>query len=156
MKKSILIYSAIIYIVCFIINVVDIFTSSFNFETLFLMFFSILCLLPIYFIFEEKYLKKAFVFLWIVNLIQSFSVILLGLTYKLIIGPDLSLYLINSGDKLVQFSVKIFNIFSYFNYIKGDNTFAIGINFSHLLLFIYFYFEAKKYKKTTVKSDDTQ
>lgn len=147
MKKPILIYNAIVYIVCFLINIVDIFTSSINFETLFLIFFSIVCLLPIYFIIEEKYVKKAFIFLWIINLIQSFSVIIFGLTYKLIIGTDFSLYLINSTDKLIQFSFKIFNIFSYFNYVNHDKTLALGVNFIHLLLFVYFYFEAKRIKK---------
>lgn len=147
MKKLILIYNAFIYIVCFIISVVAIFTSSFKIETLLLIIFSILFLVPIYFVFEKKHLKKSLKCLALINLIQAFSIILFGLTFKLIIGPDLTLYLINSGDKLVQFSLKIFNIFSYFNYVRNDGTLAIGINFIHLLMFVYFYFEAKRIKE---------
>lgn len=147
MKKTLLIYNSFIFIVCFIISIVEIFTSSFKIETLMLVIFSFLFLLPIYFIFEKKHLKKALKALAIINLIQAFSIIIFGLTYKLILGPDVTLYLINSGDKLVQFSLKLFNIFSYFNYVKNDNTLALGINFTHLLMFVYFYFEAKKAKE---------
>ena|SRR6478609_9364973 len=148
MKKSILIFNFAIYFICFAINVAELFISSFSFETLFLIFFSSLCLLSIYFIFEGKNLKKAFVFLSIVNFLQSFSLIFLGLTFKLIVGPDISLYLIDSADNLLRFSAKIFNIFAYFNFVKNDNTLALGVNFIHLIFFISFYFEARKIKRT--------
>lgn len=144
MKKTILIYNAFTYIISFILSVVGIFTSSFKLETLVLAVLSVLFLIPLYFIFENKNLKKSLTFLARINLIQAFSIVVFGLTYKLIIGPDLSLYLINSGDKLVRFSLKIFNIFSYFNYVKNDGTLALGINFIHLLMFVYFHFEVKK------------
>lgn len=147
MKKTILIYNALIYITCFVLSIVGIFTSSFKLETLLLAILSILFLIPVYFVFENKHLKKSLTFLARINLIQAFSIIVFGLTYKLIIGPDLSLYLINSGDKLIQFSLKIFNIFAYVNYVKNDGTLALGINFIHLLMFVYFYFEAKKIRE---------
>ncbi len=146
MKKTILIYNAFTYIISFILSVVGIFTSSFKLEALVLAVLSVLFLIPLYFIFENKNLKKSLTFLARINLIQAFSIVVFGLTYKLIIGPDLSLYLINSGDKLVRFSLKIFNIFSYFNYVKNDGTLALGINFIHLLMFVYFHFEVKKIK----------
>jgi hypothetical protein len=147
MKKTILIYNALIYIICFVLSTIGIFTSSFNLETLFLAFLSVLFLIPFYFVLENKHQKKALIFIANINLIQAFSVVVFGLTYKLIIGPDFTLYLINSGDKLIQFSLKIFNIFSYFNYVKNDDTLALGINFIHLLLFLYFYYESKKIRE---------
>jgi len=146
MKKSILIFSFAIYFICLIINIAELFISDFNFETIFLIFLSLLCLTSLYFIFEKKYLKKAFVFLSIVYFLQSFSVIFLGLTFKLIIGPDISLYLVDSSDNLLRLSTKLFNVFAYFNYVKNDNTLALGINFIHLFLFLSFYFGARKIK----------
>ncbi|WP_026709614.1 hypothetical protein [Flavobacterium filum] len=147
MKKAVLIYNALVFVFCFIISLVDIFTSSFKIETILLITFSILFLLPIFFIFEKRHLKKSLNSLAIINLIQAFSIIFFGITYKLVIGPDLTLYFISSGDKIMQFSFKFFNIFSYFNYIKNDNTLALGINFTHLFMFIYFYLEAKQIKE---------
>jgi hypothetical protein len=144
MKKTILIYNALIYIICFVLSTIGIFTSSFNLETLFLAFLSVLFLLPIYFVLENKHQKIALIFIANINLIQAFSIVVFGITYKLIIGPDLTLYLINSGDKLIQFSLKFFNIYSYFNFVKNDDTLALGINFIHLLFFLYFYYESKK------------
>lgn len=147
MKKAVLIYNALVFVFCFIISLVNIFTSSFKIETILLITFSILFLLPIFFIFEKRHLKKSLNSLAIINLIQAFSIIFFGITYKLVIGPDLTLYFIISGDKIMQFSFKFFNIFSYFNYIKNDNTLALGINFIHLFMFIYFYLEAKQIKE---------
>ncbi len=147
MKKIILIYNAFVYILCFIISMVEIFISSFKITNLLLVVFSILFLVPIYFVFEKKHIKKSLKSLALINLLQAFSIILYGLTFKLVIGPDLSLYIINSGDNLIKFSLKIFNIFSYFNYVKNDMTLALGINFVHFLMFVYFYFEAKKVKE---------
>ncbi|MBE8726489.1 hypothetical protein C4F50_16315 [Flavobacterium sp. KB82] len=122
------------------------FISGFSFETLFLIFFSSLCIASLYFIFEGKNIKKAFIFLSVVHFLQSFSVIILGFTFKLIIGPDISLYLVDSSDNLLRLSTKLFNVFAYFNYVKNDNTVALGINFVHLFLFVFFYFGARKIK----------
>lgn len=146
MKKSILIFSFAIYFICLIINIAELFMSDFNFETFFLIIISSLCLISLYFIFEGKYIKKAFVFLSVVNFLQSFSVIFFGLTFKLIIGPDISLYLVDSSDNLLRLSTKLFNVFAYFNYVKNDDTLALGINFIHLFLFCSFYFGARKIK----------
>ncbi len=147
MKKTILFINGIIYIICFIINVSNLFLSNFNYDTLILIFFSVLCLIPIYLINEKKHLKRATTTLCFINLIQAFSFIFFGFTYKLLIGPDLSAYFINSGDFIVEYSAKVFNIYAYFNYVKGGKVFAIGFNSIHIFFFLYYYFEIKKQSK---------
>lgn len=144
MKKTVLIYNVILYSICIVICLIDLFTSSYNFESLFLIIFSLICLLFIYFVFDGRNVKRSLSFLSLINLIQSFSFILKGLSFKILVGTDFSLYLINASDDIVKFSMKIFNIYSYFNYVKNDDNLAIGINFFHLLMFVYFHFEAKK------------
>ncbi|MBN8643484.1 MAG: hypothetical protein J0L86_16855 [Flavobacteriales bacterium] len=75
---------------------------------------------------------------------QSFTIVALGCTFKLLIGPDASMYFMSSSDKIVEFSIKFFNIYFFADYSPGERMFLLGINFIHLILFVYFYYEARK------------
>ena len=150
MKKTILIFSSFIYFFCIIINLIDLIKKRPLFDNVFQIFFSFFCLIFLYNIFKNKYLKRSLFLLFFMNLFQSFSFIILGCTYKLIIGPDISIYFINSSDNLIQFSAKVFNFFSYFNFIKNDNTIALSINFVHLYLAMFFYMESDRFIKKRV------
>ncbi|WP_268849231.1 hypothetical protein [Flavobacterium aestivum] len=86
-------------------------------------------------------------FLGITNLLQSFSLIIFGLSYKFILGPDLSLYLIDTGDKIVEFSFKMYNVIFYINKIERDKTLFLGLNFIHLFLFFGFVILAHRHSK---------
>lgn len=147
MKRVILNYSIVIYLICFVLYIANVFLLSFTFNTFFFLLYSSLCLIAIYFIFKEKYVKQSLMFLGITNLLQSFSLIIFGLSYKFILGPDVSLYLINTGDRIVEFSLKMYNVIFYVNKIKGDNTLFLGINFIHLFLFFGFVILAQNYSK---------
>ena len=110
MKKSILIFNAFIFITCFIISTAQVFISGFTFQLVFLILFGIFGLMPIYYIFENRNVKKWFFILFVINLFQSVSFILLGITFKFIIGPDLTLYLIDASDNFIEFSFKFFSV----------------------------------------------
>ena len=141
MKKSILIYNAFIFITCFIVGTAQVFISGITFQLVFLIFFGFLGLIPIYYIFENKYVKKSFVILFMINLLQSLSFIFSGITFKVIIGPDLTLYLIDASDNFIEFSFKFFNIFTDVSSVKTNKVLALGINFIHLFCSFYFYIQ---------------
>ncbi len=141
MKKSILIFNAFIFITCFIISTAQAFISGFTFKLAFIILFGIFGLMPIYYIFENRNDKKWFFILFVINLFQSVSFIFLGMTFKFIIGPDLTLYLIDASDNFIEFSFKIFNIFTDVSYKKTNQVLALGINFIHLFCSIFFYMQ---------------
>ncbi len=147
MKRIILNYSTIIYLICFVLYTVNLLLLSFTFNTFFFLLYSLFCLVAIYFIFKEKYVKQSLMFLGITNLLQSFSLIIFGLSYKFILGPDLSLYLIDTGDKIVEFSFKMYNVIFYINKIERDKTLFLGLNFIHLFLFFGFVILAHRHSK---------
>ncbi len=147
MKKVVIYFNIVIYIFSFLVSAVTLLTSDFKIETALIFTLSLLFLIPFYLIAKQQFLKNSLLIVALINLLQAFSFIVLGLTFKLIIGPDLSLYFINSEDNLVKFSFKFFNLYSYFNYIENGNTLAVGVNFFHLIFCLYFYHEAKEIKK---------
>jgi hypothetical protein len=143
MKKSILIFNALISITCFIISTAQAFISGFTFQLAFLILFGIFGLIAIYNIFENKNVKNWFFILFVINLFQSVSFIFLGITFKFITGPDLTLYLIDASDNFIEFSFKIFNIFTDVSYIKTNQVVALGINLIHLFCSFFFYVQFK-------------
>lgn len=140
MKKIIITYSIFIYLICLLLHIANLLLLSFNFDNFFFFIYSFISLTAIYFINIKKYVKQSLMFLGITNLVQAISISVLGLSYKFLLGPDFSLYLINSGDKIIEVSLKIYNIIFYVNRIEGDNTLFLGVNFIHFFLFIYFVF----------------
>lgn len=142
MEKKVLVFSFAIYFIALCVTIADS-IMNFSFDSAFLVLFSLVNLFCFYLVFQVRKLKTTYLVLSVTSLLQSFSFILFGLTYKLILGPDLSLYLVNSSDSLVGFSFKVFNVYSYFNYIGQDDTMGLGIHFLHLFLGIYFYLKYK-------------
>ena len=69
---------------------------------------------------------------------QSVSFVIHGFIYKIIIGPDFSIYFISENDFLTKFSFKILNIVCFLDKIPNGIASALSINVLHFLLFLYF------------------
>ncbi|SFE01520.1 hypothetical protein [Flavobacterium phragmitis] len=144
MKKAVLIYNGLTYLICFCVSTAQMFISGVSIEMSFLFLFCVVSLIHVYFIFENKFVKESFIFLGIINLVQSISFMFLGLTYKFIIGLDLSLYLIDAYDNYVNLSFKPFNIFTDVSFNKSNTVSAVAVNFIHLFCSFFCYRQLNK------------
>jgi hypothetical protein len=143
MKKYLILYHSFVHLISVLVSFISIVSYDFKFNNVIIFTISLLFLIPSYQYYLRKNEDKSIFFMWVFNLLQSFSLIFKGLTYKLVFGPDFSFYLIKSQDLVTQFSFKFFNIYAYFNYVNGE-VYAIGFNFIHFVFFSYFFYIYKK------------
>lgn len=134
MKKITLLYIAIVNLISVIIYSIDLFLNQFHLEDILMLIFSLLNLIFLYNIYESKYLKISFSYLSFAYLLQSFSILTSGFTWKLITGTDITLYIFKEVNILTKIDFKVFNLYSICNSLNGTN-WGIGINFIHLFIF---------------------
>ena len=139
MKKYIIIYYIIVNLICLIPSIISVFLEfDFKFNTLFFFTFSLLNVIAISSVYHNRVVKPSLYFLALTNLIQAFTFVFLGFSYKFLPGPDISFFIIDDGDLSTRFTALPYNIIFYVNSFKVDNNFMFGFNFVHFWLFLFF------------------
>ena len=139
MKKYIIIYYIIVNLICLIPSIISVFLEfDFKFNTLFFFSFSLLNIIAISFVYLNRMTISSLYFLALTNLIQSFTFVFLGFSYKFLLGPDISFFIIDDGDLSARFTAIPYNIIFYLNSFEVDDNFMFGFNFIHFWLFIFF------------------
>lgn len=139
MKKYIIIYYIIVNLICLIPSIISVFLEfDFKFNTLFFFSFSLLNIIAISLVFLNRIIIPSLFFLALTNLIQTFTFVVLGFSYKFLLGPDISFYLIDEGDLSVRFLALPYNIIFDLDSFYSDDNFMFGFNFFHFWLFLFF------------------
>lgn len=139
MKKYIIIYYIIVNLICLIPNIISVFIQfDFKFNTLFFFTFSLLNVIAISSIYLNRVVKPSLYFLALTNLIQAFTFVFLGFSYKFLLGPDISFFVFDDGDLSARFAALPYNMIFYVNSFEVDNNFMFGFNFLHFWLFLFF------------------
>ena len=139
MKKYIIIYYIIVNLICLIPSIISVFLEfDFKFNTLFFFTFSLLNFIAISFVYLNRIPKPSLYFLSLTNLIQAFTFVFLGFSYKFLLGPDISFFIFDDGDLSARFAALPYNMIFYVNSFEVDNNFMFGFNFVHFWLFLFF------------------
>lgn len=138
MRKIIIIYYIIVNLICFIPSLTGIIQLDTKFNTLFFFTFSLLSLVATTLVLLNKMIKYSLFFLTITNLLQVFTFVFLGLSYKFLLGPEISFYIIDDGNFSTRISALPFNIFFDVDSFTIDNNYMFGFNFIHIFLFLFF------------------
>ncbi len=138
MRKAIIIYYLIIHIICLIPSLISLFQLDLKFNTLFFFFYSLLSIISILLYQLNKAIKIALSFLILSNFFQIITFVFYGLSYKFLLGPEISFYIFNDGNLSSRFSALPYNVILYVNTFNLDSNFLFGINFIHFLLFLFF------------------
>ena len=139
MKKYIIIYYIIVNLICLIPSIISVFLEfDFKFNTLFFFTFSLLNVIAISSIYLNRVVKPSLYFLALTNLIQAFTFVFLGFSYKFLLGPDISFFVFDDGDLSARFAALPYNMIFYVNSFEVDNNFMFGFNFVHFWLFLFF------------------
>ena len=139
MKKYIIIYYIIVNLICLIPSIISVFLEfDFKFNTLFFFFFSLLNVITISFVYLNRMTISSLYFLALTNLIQSFTFVFLGFSYKFLLGPDISFFIIDEGDLTARFTAIFYNIIFHTDSFNIDDNFMFGFNFIHFWLFLFF------------------
>lgn len=137
MKKIIIIYYIIVNLVCFIPSLISIIQLDIKFNTLFFFTFSLLSLIATTLLILKKSVRYSLFFLAFTNFLQAFTFVFSGFSYKLLLGPEVSFYIINDGNFVARFSALPYNIIFYVNSFKIDDNYMFGLNFIHIFLFFF-------------------
>lgn len=138
MRKAIIVYYLIIHIICLIPSLVSLFQLDLKFNTLFFFFYSLLNIISILLYQLNKAIKITLSFLILSNFFQIITFVFCGLSYKFLLGPEISFYIFNDGNLSSRFSALPYNVILYVNTFNLDSNFLFGINFIHFLLFLFF------------------
>ncbi|MDP5028790.1 MAG: hypothetical protein NWQ14_11245 [Flavobacterium sp.] len=139
MKKYIIIYYIIVNLICLIPSIISVFLEfDFKFNTLFFFTFSLLNVIAISSVYLNRVVKPSLYFLAITNLIQVFTFVFFGFSYKFLLGPDISFFIFDDGDLSARFAALPYNMIFYVNSFEVDNNFMFGFNFVHFWLFLFF------------------
>ena len=139
MKKYIIIYYIIVNLICLIPSIIGVFLEfDFKFNTLFFFTFSLLNVIAISFVYLNRMTISSLYFLALTNLIQSFTFVFLGFSYKFLLGPDISFFIIDEGDLSARFTAIPYNIIFDIDSFNIDDNFMFGFNFIHFWLFLFF------------------
>jgi len=111
---------------------------DFKFNTLFFFTFSLLNVIAISSVYLNRVVKPSLYFLAITNLIQVFTFVFFGFSYKFLLGPDISFFIFDDGDLSARFAALPYNMIFYVNSFEVDNNFMFGFNFVHFWLFLFF------------------
>lgn len=146
MKKLLLYYTTLIYLFSFLITAFGLFFSNDKFSTFFLFLFSSINLLALFFIFKSNYVQVSYYCLSLLFFLQSFTCLFFGISYKFVIGPNISLYLINYQLDVTSFTFMFYNLVFHVKKIENTDYSLFGINFIQLLLCLLFFSFAVKEK----------
>ena len=138
MKKTIVIYYLLVNLICFILSLLGVIKQNTEFNTLFFLTFSLLSLIVTTLLILKKSVKYSLFFLAITNFLQAFTFVFSGFSYKLLLCPEVSFYIINDGNFVARFSALPYNIIFYVNSFKIDDNYMFGLNFIHIFLFLFF------------------
>ena len=139
MKKYIIIYYIIVNLICLIPSIISVFLEfDFKFNTLFFFTFSLLNVIAISFVYLNRIPIPSLYFLSLTNLIQAFTFVFLGFSYKFLLGPDISFFIFDDGDLSTRFTAIFYNIIFDLDSFNIDNNFMFGFNFVHFWLFLFF------------------
>jgi hypothetical protein len=139
MKKYIIIYYIIVNLIYLIPSIISVFLEfDFKFNTLFFFTFSLLNVIAILFVYLNQLTIPSLCFLALTNLIQSFTFVFLGFSYKFLLGPDISFFIIDDGDLSARFTAIPYNIIFDIDSFNIDDNFMFGFNFIHFWLFLFF------------------
>lgn len=139
MKKYIIIYYIIVNLICLIPSIISVFLEfDFKFNTLFFFSFSLSNAIAISFVYLNRVTIPSLYFLALTNLIQSFTFVFLGFSYKFLLGPDISFFIIDEGDLSARFTAIPYNIIFDIDSFNIDDNFMFGFNFIHFWLFLFF------------------
>lgn len=138
MKKIIIIYYIIVNLICFTISLLGVIQLDTKFNTLFFFTFSLLSLIATILLILKKAVRCSLFFLTITNFIQVFTFVFSGLSYKFLLGPEISFYIISDGNFSTRISALPFNVFLDVDSFTSDNNYMFGINFIHIFLFLFF------------------
>jgi len=138
MKKTIIIYYLLVNLICFILSLLGVIKQNTEFNTLFFLTFSLLSLIATSLVLLNKVVRYSLFFLAITNLLQVFTFVFLGLSYKFLLGPEISFYIIDDGNFSTRISALPFNIFFDVDSFTIDDNYMFGLNFIHVFLFLFF------------------
>ncbi len=135
MKKIAFTYVLIVNSICFLLCLVNLFLKEPKFDDITLILISLLSLICYVFIQSNRSVKASYIVLCVIYFMQSFSFLISNLTWKLIIGTDLSFYLIRNGDLTTKLDFKVFNVYAFVNTTSNGENWGIGLNIIHFLVF---------------------
>jgi hypothetical protein len=150
MKRIVLIFTFIVYFVCLFLSIFAFFSLDLNYKTVIVFILSIITLYAVYNVFVNKKVELFCWYLTILNLLQSFTFLFFGFSYKFLLGSNVFLYYyIKDKESLLRFSFKIFETNLYVNY-EESNDFLIGINVVPFILFLCFNYYLRESRKVKV------
>jgi len=147
MKNKVLNLILIINSICFILYTANLFYRLPKFGELIQIVVSILCIISVVCVRMNKHLRVSYYCLSFIYFLQSFSFLLMSFAWKLIIGPDLSLYVIKEMDLTSKLDFKVFNLEFLFNTFGNTGNWVLGLNFFHLIIFFYLIKELRVIKQ---------
>jgi len=137
MRRIILNFILIINSICSILYTANLFFRLPKFEELVQLIVSILSIISVVYIMKKKNLKMSYYYLSFIYFFQSFTLVFMNFAWKLLIGPDLSLYVFRESDLYSKLDFKIFNLQFHFSTLDNGENWIVGINFVHLIIFFY-------------------
>ena len=135
MKKLIQGYIAIVNLIYLIIYIANLFFNKPTFIESIIFIISLLSIICISFIQFNKAVKPSYILLSVIYFLQCFTVLFSNVTWKLLIGTEFSFYIIRNGDLTTKLDFKVFNIHLMFNTMSNGESWVIGLNFVHILIF---------------------
>jgi len=147
MKSKVLGLILIINAICFILYTANLFYRLPKFGELVQIVVSILCIISVVCVRMNEHLKVSYYFLSLIYFLQSFSFLFMSFAWKLIIGPDLSIYVIKEMDLTSKLDFKVFNLEFLFNTFGNTGNWVLGLNFFHLIIFFYLIKELRVIKQ---------
>ena len=145
MKKTIIIYNVIVISICLILNTIAIFEEGAQLK--FLILTEILLASGLYYGIRTALTPDFHIgnfFLFIFNLLQTLTLGLFGLMYKVSYGPQIFINLYKETDWFFDLDFSFYSRIFYLNISPPDDYFFIGINLIQLFFAVYFYKELKR------------
>jgi hypothetical protein len=156
MKKIILSYILIVNLFCFLLYSIGLIAGTASFSRFFITVFSLFNLIALFLIYKNQHFKLSYYFLSFSYFLQSLTIFVFGIGWKLLTGPEISFYLMRKGDLMTKLDFKLFNIVSSFRVIPSDENWLIGINFIHVMICLHFYNLAKKVGRETATTHNSR
>lgn len=151
MKKIAFTYIFIVNLICLILCVVNLSFKKIGFDDISLIILSLLSIVCYICIRSNKIVRKSNILLCFIYFLQSFSFLVSNITWKFLIGTDLSFYLIRDGDLTTKLDLKLFNIYFYLSTTSNGENWGIGLNLIHIMIF---YILCKSLKDVIKKSNN--
>jgi len=152
MKKLIQAYITIANSIFLVIYIVCLFLERPTFHNTVIFIVSLLSVICISCILQNKLVMSSYILLSIIYFLQSFTFVISNIAWKLLIGTELSFYIIRNGDLTTKLDLKIFNIQFLFNTMSNGENWAIGLNFVHILIFLGLFQQLLKLAKNQTTS----